>query len=281
MTGKLTDGKETCWKFPFFQFPEYGTMGFVLGKEKWLMKKIRIAVTGRTLNLKNDEPTYAHAPYVPRDVITILGKLGTIPLVLPDTAEASGEDYVDLCDGLLLPGGADVDPVFYGEEPEWKIGSTDYKVDRFEIDVIRAFYRAGKPIFGICRGIQVLNIALGGTVYQDLQTDLPAASIRHAQGAFGAYPTHHVRLEKGSALYAALGPVAYVNSRHHQALKKVAAGLCVTARAADGVIEGVESASRQVVAVQWHPENMWQDHPEMRRLFEDFVERVRKTAEKG
>jgi putative glutamine amidotransferase len=243
------------------------------------MKKLRIAMPSRTLGLKNEVPTYAHAPYVPRDIVTILGQLGVIPMVLPDFAEACGEDYVEIFDGLLLPGGADVDPTFFGEEPEWKVGGADYKMDRFEIGVIRAFYKAGKPIFGICRGIQVLNIALGGTVYQDLQTDNPAAYIRHSQGAFGAYPTHHVSVKEGSLLYHALGASAYVNSRHHQSIKKVAPGLTVTAKAPDGVIEGVESIdSDQVAAVQWHPENMWPEHPEMRRLFEDFVDRVRRHA---
>ena len=161
------------------------------------------------------------------------------------------------------------------------MGGADYKMDRFEIDLIRAFYEAGKPIFGICRGIQVLNIALGGTVYQDLQADCPSAYIGHSQKAYGAYPVHHVNVKKGSLLHAALGDTAYVNSRHHQALKDVAKGLVVTAMAPDGVIEGIESAgSDQVAAVQWHPENMWREHPEMRALFEQFIARVEKSVQK-
>jgi putative glutamine amidotransferase len=148
----------------------------------------------------------------------------------------------------------------------------------FELDLFRAFYQAGKPIFGICRGCQLINIALGGTVYQDLQSEDPHCTIRHSQGADGRYPTHHVTLTPGSSLYGTLGARAYVNSRHHQAIHKVAEALEVTAVAPDGVQESVESHDHeQVVAVQWHPENMWQEHPEMERLFADFLERVEKA----
>jgi putative glutamine amidotransferase len=243
-------------------------------------RKLRIAVTSRTLTKFNENVTMRNAPYVPRDLITILGKLDVIPFVLPDVEGACGRDYVDMADALFLPGGQDVDPVFFGEEPTWKIGAADYKMDRFEIELVRAFYRAGKPIAGICRGIQVLNVALGGTLYQDLQADNPDAYIRHSQAADGSYPTHHVTVEPGSRLHAALGDTAFVNSRHHQSIRKLAPGLKVTAVAPDGVIEGVESAEGdQVVAVQWHPENMWQEHPEMRQLFVNFVKRVQKYVE--
>ena len=246
-----------------------------------MSKKIRIGLVSRTLTLRDEVPTYQKAPYVPRDIVTILGELGALPIVFPDVEGASGKDYVDLADALFLPGGQDVDPTLFGEEPTWKVGGADYKMDRFEIDLIRAFYEAGKPIFGICRGILVLNIALGGTVYQDLQADCPSAYIGHSQKAYGAYPVHHVNVKKGSLLHAALGDTAYVNSRHHQALKDVAKGLVVTAMAPDGVIEGIESAgSDQVAAVQWHPENMWREHPEMRALFEQFIARVERSVQK-
>ena len=115
---------------------------------------------------------------------------------------------------------------------------------------------------------------MGGSVYQDLAVDNPDSYIRHSQGADGSYPTHHVEVAKGSSLYKSLGATAYVNSRHHQGIKKVGEGLTVTAKAADGVVEAIETADGQIVAVQWHPENMWQEHAEMRRLFEDFIGRV-------
>ena len=204
----------------------------------------------------------------------IINELGALPVVLPDVPGAKGEDYVDLFDALIIPGGPDADPTFYGEEPSRHIGSTNYKRDVFEAELFKAFYKAGKPIFGICRGCQFINILMGGSVYQDLAADNPDSYIRHSQGADGSYPTHHVEVAKGSSLYKSLGATAYVNSRHHQGIKKVGEGLTVTAKAADGVVEAVETADGQIVAVQWHPENMWQEHAEMRRLFEDFIGRV-------
>ena len=115
---------------------------------------------------------------------------------------------------------------------------------------------------------------MGGNVYQDLASENPDAYIRHSQGANGCYPTHHVTVEKDSLLYGSLGEKAYVNSRHHQGIKKVGEGLKVTAKAADGVVEAIESTDGQIVAVQWHPENMWQEHAEMRKIFADFISRV-------
>jgi len=106
-------------------------------------------------------------------------------VVLPDVPGARGEDYVDLFDGLIIPGGPDVDPTLFGEEPKWKIGRTNYKRDLFELELFRAFYQAGKPIFGICRGCQLINIALGGNVYQDLPSEDPQCTIRprgHREG---------------------------------------------------------------------------------------------------
>ena len=239
------------------------------------MKKLRIAITADTYPFASDITNLVRAPFTARGLVDIISELGALPIVLPDVPGAKGEDYAELFDALVIPGGPDVDPTFFGEEPVWKIGSTNYKRDVFEAEIFRAFYKAGKPIFGICRGCQFINIMLGGNVYQDLPSQNPDAYIRHSQGAQGDYPTHHVKIEKGSALYKSLGGEAFVNSRHHQAVKKLGDGLKATAVAPDGVIECIESAaSDQIVAVQWHPENMWQEHPEMRKLFADFIDRA-------
>lgn len=239
------------------------------------MSKLRIAITADTYPYASEVTNLVKAPFAPRGLVEVIAKLGAIPVVLPDVQGLKGEDYVDLFDGLIIPGGPDVDPTLFGEEPRWKVGGANYKRDVFELDLFQAFYKAGKPIFGICRGCQLINIALGGNVYQDLQSEDPDCTIRHSQGADGRYPTHHVTLTPGSSLYDTLGAKAYVNSRHHQAIHKIADALEVTAVAPDGVQESVESHDhRQVVAVQWHPENMWQEHPEMEKLFADFLERV-------
>lgn len=238
------------------------------------MSKLRIAITADTYPYASDVTNLVRAPFTARGLVDIINELGALPVVLPDVPGAKGEDYVDLFDALIIPGGPDADPTFYGEEPSRHIGSTNYKRDVFEAELFKAFYKAGKPIFGICRGCQFINILMGGSVYQDLAADNPDSYIRHSQGADGSYPTHHVEIAKGSSLYKSLGATAYVNSRHHQGIKKVGEGLTVTAKAADGVVEAVETADGQIVAVQWHPENMWQEHAEMRRLFEDFIGRV-------
>ena len=238
------------------------------------MSKLCIAITADTYPYASDVTNLVRAPFTARGLVDIINELGALPVVLPDVPGAKGEDYVDLFDALIIPGGPDADPTFYGEEPSRHIGSTNYKRDVFEAELFKAFYKAGKPIFGICRGCQFINILMGGSVYQDLAADNPDSYIRHSQGADGSYPTHHVEIAKGSSLYKSLGATAYVNSRHHQGIKKVGEGLTVTAKAADGVVEAVETADGQIVAVQWHPENMWQEHAEMRRLFEDFISRV-------
>ena len=239
------------------------------------MTKLRIAITADTYPYASDVTNLVRAPFTARGLVDVIHALGALPIVLPDVPGAKGEDYAELFDALVLPGGPDMDPTFFGEEPTWHIGTTNYLRDVFETEIFRASHASGKPIFGICRGCQLINTVMGGTVYQDLPSQNPAAYIRHSQAAPGSYPTHHVQVEAESVLAHALGETAYVNSRHHQAIKDVAPGLWATAKAPDGVVECVESkGSDQIVAVQWHPENMWQEHPEMKQLFADFIARA-------
>lgn len=239
------------------------------------MSKLRIAITADTYPYASDVTNLVRAPFTARGLVDVIHELGALPIVLPDVPDINGSDYAELFDALVLPGGPDMDPTFFGEEPTWKIGTTNYLRDVFETEIFRAFRASGKPIFGICRGCQLINTVMGGTIYQDLPSQNPDAYIRHSQAAPGAYPTHHITVEKDSVIAHALGETAYVNSRHHQAIRDVAPGLRATAKAPDGVVECVESAdSDQIVAVQWHPENMWQEHPEMRALFADFIARA-------
>ncbi|MDV7757294.1 gamma-glutamyl-gamma-aminobutyrate hydrolase family protein [Liquorilactobacillus mali] len=217
--------------------------------------------------------------YAPHDVKEAIYAAGGIPIILPfpekfDDVEDSIQDIVAMIDGLMLPGGPDVDPLFYGEEPILEIGMTIGIEDKFEIALIKEVIRVGKPILGICRGIQVLNVALGGTLYQDLEAQNPNVKIQHAQATLGHFKTHHVKIEENSRLSSLLGDNSLVNSRHHQAIKQVAEGLTVAAISPDGIVEAVESEnSNQILAVQWHPENLWQNDKEQFKLFTDFVER--------
>lgn len=223
-----------------------------------------------------------HPAYAPHDVKEAFIKLGAIPLIIafPDDVskvDQLAQDYVQLIDGLMLPGGPDVDPTFYGEEPHPKIGMTLYQKDRFEIALIKAALAADKPIFGICRGIQIMNVAMSGTLYQDLESQYPELKIQHPQATLGQFATHHVELTAGSKLAKLYGrSTIKVNSRHHQAVKAVGKGLKVTAVAPDGVIEGMESTDTDLfLGVQWHPENMWQqEDPQQLVVFQDFLDRI-------
>lgn len=137
--------------------------------------------------------------------------------------------------------------------------------------LIKQILQAHKPILGICRGSQILNVALGGTLYQDLTTQNQRATIKHTQASPRQYPSHHVTITTNSHLEQLLGQHVYVNSRHHQAVKQAAPSLKVVATALDGIVETVEGDN--ILAVQWHPKNMWLDYSEQLQSFADLVQR--------
>lgn len=177
-------------------------------------------------------------------------------------------------DALLLTGGGDVDPALYGDAPDPHTNFVNRERDESEIALVRCFLDNGKPVFGICRGIQVLNVALGGRLIQHLP-DCPAS--RGAEGHVqvdGRDVRHPVLLVQESRLAAALGMELEVNSAHHQALDPAAVGegLRVAARSPAGVIEAIESDTLPVLAVQWHPERMPPEHPASRRLLQLLVQ---------
>lgn len=203
-------------------------------------------------------------------------RAGGLPiLIAPPRADAEPDDVaeiLDRIDGLLVPGGVDVDPARFGEAPHPSLGRVDPDRDVLEIVLTEAALRRGTPILAICRGIQVLNIAAGGSVYQDLATQVPGA-IQHRQVAPRWHASHPVEVAGESRLGQILGGErAEVNSFHHQAVRKLAPGFIATAAAPDGVIEGIEQPEhRFAVGVQWHPEGMWERHPVMLELFAALV----------
>ena len=172
-------------------------------------------------------------------------------------------------DGLLLPGGWDVDPVAYGETPEEETVEVDPALDRTEIALVRAAVAGGLPVFGICRGQQVINVALGGSLRQHVDG-------HDMHGHPRDLLAHPIDVDPGSEL-ARVVPDAHVmvNSLHHQSVKQLAPGLHVTAQSPDGVVEGLESGDGAVVAVQCHPEELWEQQSWATSLFRRFVERVR------
>jgi putative glutamine amidotransferase len=227
-----------------------------------------VGITCGTSSLAGQTPRYgANQAYA-----AAVSAAGGIPVLLvPGSADRSAE-ILDRLDGLLIPGGADVEPDFYGSERSETVDFTDPARDLLEVEIIRAARRRGLPVFGICRGLQAVNVAFGGTLYQDIPTDLPAALRHQSPAELGrGHLEHDILVEPGSWFADAAGSTSLmVNSLHHQAVREVGEALLVTARSEDGVVEGLETADRQTVAVQCHPEEIL-DAPWARSLFERFV----------
>jgi putative glutamine amidotransferase len=196
--------------------------------------------------------------------------------LLPDDAATLRAIY-DRLDGLFLTGGVDVDPSRYGEPKHAKCGETDPDRDAIEFQLIRWAIADHKPTLAVCRGIQVLNVACGGSLFQDIGCQCPDAIAHdHFPQADGGptrdYLAHDIRVQPGTRLGRCIGAEhAVVNSMHHQAIKQLAPGLVPSAWAPDGLIEGVEGANgHHLVAVQWHPEELTETDAQ-RRLFTDFL----------
>ncbi len=187
---------------------------------------------------------------------------------LGDTGKAISEALA--CDGLLLPGGADVNPELYGEKPTPECGKPNTLRDTAEPSILDAFLKTGKPVFCICRGIQLLNVHLGGTLYQDIK---PMQKVKHSDFFKRASFTHEVTLSKGSLIKNIIGKDKIkVNSIHHQTVKVLGKGLTATATSEDGFIEAAELENYGFcLAVQWHPEHMAKNSREQIKLFEAFV----------
>jgi len=213
--------------------------------------------------------------YIKDGYIEGIDKAGGLPVLLPlSVDEELLEEITARFDGFLLSGGADIDAVYYGEHNRPYNGEISPYRDRMEIYIARRAVELNKPLFGICRGIQVMNVALGGTLYQDIFSQVKDCELlKHSQSAPKWYPTHSINIERGSKVSTAFeGDTANVNSFHHQAVKDVAPCLKVTSWAADGIVESIEHKDHIfAVGVQWHPELMWQKDPVHLRLFEAFV----------
>ncbi len=203
-------------------------------------------------------------------------RAGGLPVIFPLGAEEEGdaERLCDLCGGFLFTGGQDVDPRLYGERPLPETGEISPRRDALERAVLAYALERGRPVLGICRGIQFINAALGGTLYQDLPTQFPSGTEHRMSPPYGRR-VHDVRVVPDTPLYRLLGaPVIGVNSYHHQAVKDPAPGLRVMARSEDGLIEGLYMEDRDFVwGVQWHPEFYGPEDRASRLIFGAFVDR--------
>jgi putative glutamine amidotransferase len=212
--------------------------------------------------------------------VEVLTDAGALPWLIPllhedlDTLRAIYERL----DGVFMAGGADLDPGSYGEERHVACGRPDPARDRTELTLARWALEERKPLLALCRGVQVINVASGGTLFQDLGAQRTEGIKHDYFPEDGRYPrdmiVHEVRLATGSRLAKILGQETLsVNSRHHQGIKSLGEGLVATAFAPDGLIEGVETATGQfAIGVQWHPEDLTALQPDTRRLFDAFID---------
>jgi putative glutamine amidotransferase len=214
--------------------------------------------------------------------VRVLAAAGATPWLIPllQGDEPTLRALYEHLDAVFLTGGVDVDPAHYGEERHELCDRSDPARDWAEITLIRWALADRKPILGVCRGIQIVNVACGGSLYQHVSDQHPRA-IKHdyfpsaapEQGSYTRdYLAHPVRVDRGTRLGRLLeAPEVRVNSMHHQGIKRLAPGLVPAAFAPDGLIEGVESKGQYLVAVQWHPEELADTHAPQRRLFTDFI----------
>lgn len=214
--------------------------------------------------------------------IQTLVQAGAIPWMIPLVDEATLRGVFEALDGVFLPGGADIDPVSYGNDPHPLCDKTDPERDRVELLLARWAMAEGKPVLGVCRGMQLINVAAGGTLYQDLADQLPG-SIKHdyfpykGKGFTRDFLAHSVRVTPGTRLSRLFGAgELQVNSMHHQGVKTLGAGLRETAVAPDGLIEALETdGDAYVFAVQWHPEALTDHDTHSREMFQDFIDAAR------
>ena len=233
-------------------------------------------VIGITASIDHRPPAYGETYSLARKYAEGVLQAGGVPLIVPHNLDEDSLSVVlDRLDGVVLSGGGDIDPALFNEDAHPLTCDLAPDRDRVEVTLARRLVEEDIPFLGICRGIQVLNVALGGSLVQDIPSQVPAA-LPHSfdrKTTPRAYLAHPVKIDPHSQLARIMQrEVAQTNSWHHQAIKQVADRLRITAVAPDGVIEAAEVPGlRFAIAVQWHPEWLFEEHAEQRRLFEELV----------
>lgn len=218
---------------------------------------------------------------VSHDYIQAIVSAEGVPLLLPAiNDEEDITEQIKQVDGILLSGGYDINPLLYDEEPLRELDTIFPEMDEHHIRVVNIAAALGKPILGICRGLQVINVAFGGTLYQDIAAQYSSKCLKHFQKGERYVPSHTVELTQNTVLSQIFSKDSIVtNSFHHQSVKEIAPGFIVNARAKDGIVEGIEKREGAfIVGVQWHPEMMVAQSADMLPLFRAFVEAAKKTV---
>lgn len=221
-----------------------------------------------------------HMDFVFEEYSRAVDKYGGAPVLVPiEQDQQCLETIVDRIDGLIMSGGPDINPTRYNENPRYDLGEIDDALDHMELLILKAAIDRDIPVLAICRGIQLLNVLFGGTLYQDIKNQVNN-SINHVQRADKSVNTHYIRLKENSLLSRIISEnKIWVNGRHHQAIKDPAAGLIPCAWAPDGIIEAAEYPLKSfVLGVQWHPEGTWENDPYTARLFKAFIDAATKTG---
>ncbi len=234
------------------------------------MRKIKVGIidTMQIIALKA-EPTYVRINSNDNYVMSV-SRAGGIPYILPVIPDLETvRKQVESVDSIVLSGGYDINPLIYGEEPAAELGTICPERDDYDINVAKIALEMNKPLLGICRGLQVLNVASGGTLIQDISGK--KGNLKHLQSARPDLATHTIDIESETNLHKIIGKSARVNSFHHQAAEKIAPGFLVSARSKDGVIEAIEKEDGFAVGVQWHPEIMTGNDDAMLGLFRELI----------
>ncbi|WP_103104320.1 gamma-glutamyl-gamma-aminobutyrate hydrolase family protein [Brevibacillus reuszeri] len=212
---------------------------------------------------------------VSRNYIDSIYAAGGLPVNIPIISnESNYDDYIQMLDGLLFTGGNDIAPYYFGENPVRELNSMSSIRDEYEFSLFKAAYEKNMPIFGICRGIQLINVAMDGSLYQDIYSQCPGTLGHSPEHTASDEFYHAVQIKVDTQLYEIFGEERiFTNSFHHQSVKKLGNNLIATAYSEDGIVEAIESTEdRFLLGVQWHPECMTKRHPMFLKLFRAFVE---------
>ncbi|MBK8050091.1 MAG: gamma-glutamyl-gamma-aminobutyrate hydrolase family protein [Anaerolineales bacterium] len=236
----------------------------------------RRPLIGVTMGREKSQRFFGLSLYIMNQTyVRTLENLGALPVMIPlNMTEHTLRGIFERLDGLFLPGGEDIDPVHYGKERHPLLGATDKERDRTELALTRWAIEAGMPVLGVCRGVQMINVACGGTLTQDLHSDAPDLEKHdYFPPSFERYRiSHRIDIEADSRLAHAMGQIHEVNSMHHQGIADLGYGLRVVARADDGLPEALEAPALPfVVGVQWHPEELAKTDQMSANLVYDFV----------